>query len=66
MSEPAGGLLSDRAKAFIGALIGVLYAVGMGLRGDLLPAVIGGVLAAVLCFLVLREVERQRAARRRR
>jgi hypothetical protein len=64
MSDRAG--ISDRAKAFIGALIGVLYAVGMSWRGDDLPAIIGGVLAAILCFLVLREVERQRAARRQR
>jgi hypothetical protein len=57
--------MSDRAKAFVGALIGVLYAVGMGLRGDVLPSVIGGILAAVLCFLVLRAVERQRQQRKR-
>jgi hypothetical protein len=65
MSEPARGLISDRAKALVGALIGVLYAVGMSLRGDVFPSVVGGVLAGVLCFLVLRAIERRRAARRR-
>ena len=64
MSEDSGGL-STRAKAFVSALIGVLYAVGMSLRGDVLPGVVGGILAGILCYLVLREVERQRAARRR-
>ena len=62
MNEDSGGL-STRAKAFVGALIGVLYAVGMSVRGDVLPGVVGGILAGILCFLVLREVERQRAAR---
>jgi predicted lipid-binding transport protein (Tim44 family) len=55
--------LSDRAKATAGAFIAVLYALGMGLRGDLLPGVVGGVLAGVLCFLVLREVEQRRRRR---
>ena len=58
------GFLSDRAKVAIGVLIGVLYAVGMGLRGDVLPSVIGGVLAAVLCFLVLRRIELRRRGSR--
>ena len=49
----------------MGALIGVLYAIGMSLRGDVLPGIVGGILAGILCFLVLREVDRQRRARRR-
>ena len=46
MSSDAGaGGLSTRAKAIVGALIGVLYAIGMSLRGDVLPGVVGGILA---------------------
>jgi hypothetical protein len=59
---PAG--LSTRSKIVAGIFIGTLYAVGMILRGDLLPGLVGGVLAGVLCFLVLREIEAQRRRRR--
>jgi uncharacterized membrane protein len=55
--------LSTRAKIIAGAFVGVLYAVGMS-AGDVLPGVVGGVLAAILVFLVLREYERQRRDRR--
>jgi hypothetical protein len=55
--------LSTRAKIGVGAFIAVLYAVGMSIRGEVLPGVIGGLLAGVLCFLVLREYERQRGGR---
>jgi uncharacterized membrane protein len=58
--------MSLRAKIVAGAFVGVLYAVGMSVRGDVLPGVVGGVLAAILCVLVLREYERQRADRTRR
>ena len=55
--------LSLRAKIGAGVFIGVLYAVGMSVRGEVLPGVVGGVLAAILCVLVLREYERQRRGR---
>ena len=55
--------LSLRAKIGVGVFIGVLYAVGMSVRGEVLPGVVGGVLAAILCVLVLREYERQRRGR---
>jgi hypothetical protein len=61
--EPARGL-STPAKVFASAFVGVLYAVGMSLRGDVLPGVVGGLLAGVLCFLVLREIEQRRRDRR--
>jgi hypothetical protein len=64
--EPPPGGLTDRAKVIAAVLIGVLYAIGMTIGGDPLPGVVGGVLAGILCFLVLRAVERQRAERRRR
>jgi hypothetical protein len=50
----------------IGVLIGALYAVGSAIRGDLVPGLVGGALAAVLCVLVLREVEARRRRRDRR
>jgi hypothetical protein len=65
VDEPPRGL-PTRAKIAAGIFIGVLYAVGMSLAGDVLPGVVGGALAGVLCFLVLREAERQRRERRRR
>jgi hypothetical protein len=46
----------------VGVLLGALYAIGQALRGDVVPGLVGGALAGVLCVLVLREVE----ARRRR
>ena len=48
----------------IGVLLGALYAVGMAIRGDVLPGLVGGALAAVLCVLVLRRVEDRRRHRR--
>jgi hypothetical protein len=49
----------------VGAFIAVLYAVGMSVRGQVLPGVVGGLLAGILCVLVLREYERQRRDRGR-
>ena len=57
--------LSTGAKVAAGAFIAVLYAVGMSLHGDVLPGVVGGVLAGILCFLVLREIEQRRDRRGR-
>jgi hypothetical protein len=55
--------LSTRAKVGAGVFVGVLYAIGMSVRGDVLPGIVGGVLAAVLVVIVLREYERQRGGR---
>jgi hypothetical protein len=63
--DPAPGL-STPAKIGVGVFVGLLYAVGMSAAGEVLPGVVGGVLAGVVCFLVLREYERQRRERRRR
>jgi hypothetical protein len=49
----------------VGVLIGVLYAIGQALRGDVVPGLVGGALAGVLCVLVLREVEARRRRRNR-
>jgi hypothetical protein len=61
--RPPPQSLSTRAKVAAGAFIAVLYAIGMSLRGDVFPGVVGGVLAGILCFLVLREVEQRRRRR---
>jgi hypothetical protein len=50
-----------RKVAILAAFVGLFYAVGMIARGAIAPGIVGGILAAILCFLVLREVgERQR------
>jgi hypothetical protein len=58
--------MSTRQVAFAGAVVGVLYAVTLSLRGDVAPGIVGGVLAAILAFLVIRRVEEYNAAKRRR
>jgi hypothetical protein len=62
---PSQSGLSTRAKVGAGAFIAVLYAVGMSLRGNVFPGIVGGILAGILCFLVLREVEQRRDRRGR-
>jgi hypothetical protein len=52
--------LSTRAKICAGVFIAVLYAVGMVSRGYVAAGIVGGVLAGVVCFLALREYERQK------
>ena len=59
--------MSRRNIAILGAVVGVLYAAGMVARGAVAPGLVGGLLAGILCFLVLREVgERQRRRLRAR
>ena len=57
--EPPPGL-SQRAKIVAGACIAVLYAGGMGFRGDWLPGIVGGILAGVVLVMVLTRIERRR------
>ena len=70
LDRPPPEPLSRRQTAIAGAFIGALYAVGMIGRGETLAGIVGGVLAAILLFLVLREVGRRQrrriAARERR
>jgi hypothetical protein len=63
VGDPQG--LSVRAKAGVAAFVGALYALGMVLAGEVFPGIVGGVLAGVLCFLVLREIEQRRRRRER-
>jgi hypothetical protein len=57
---PAPRGLSLRAKIAAGTFIGVLYAGGMSARGDVLPGVVGGILAGILLVLVLIRLEQRR------
>jgi membrane associated rhomboid family serine protease len=57
--------MSTRAKAGAGVVIAILYGIGMSARGHVAAGVVGGLLAGVVCFLALREYERQRSARSR-
>ena len=52
--------MKPRQWALAGAFIGILFAIGSIARGDVAPGIVGGVLAGILCFLVLRQIsERQ-------
>jgi uncharacterized membrane protein YebE (DUF533 family) len=52
--------LSTRAKIGAGAFIAILYATGMVSRGYVAAGIVGGVLAGIVCFLALREYERNK------
>jgi hypothetical protein len=49
--------------AIAGAVIAVLFAAGSIARGDVAPGIVGGILAGVLCFLVLRQISERQWAR---
>jgi uncharacterized membrane protein len=51
------------AKIAAAAFVAVLYAGGMGFRGDWLPGIVGGVLAGLLLILVLNRLEARRRER---
>ena len=52
--------MNRRQWALAGAFIGTLFAIGSIARGDVAPGIVGGILAGVLCYLVLRRIsERQ-------
>jgi hypothetical protein len=60
--EPRRGL-STRNKLIAGVFIAVLYAGGMGFRGDWLPGIVGGILAGIVLVMVLNRVEQRRRGR---
>ncbi len=65
--RPAGrGELSVRSMWIVAVAVGALYAFGAIVRGDVAAGLVGGALAAILCFLVLRSLFEQRRRRRRR
>ena len=55
--------LTPFQRAFAGAFIGILFALGSIARGDIAPGIVGGILAGVLCFLVLRQISERQWAR---
>ena len=52
--------------ALVGAFFGVAFALSSGLRGDVLPGIVAGALAAVVVYLVLQRVQDHNAEARRR
>jgi hypothetical protein len=55
--------LKPRQSVLAGAFIGILFAAGSISRGDVAPGIVGGVLAAILFVLVMRQIavrQRQR------
>jgi hypothetical protein len=60
--EPPKGL-SLRAKIAAGAFIAILYAGGMSVRGEVLPGIVGGILAGIVLVLVLIRLEERRRHR---
>jgi L-lactate permease len=58
--------MSRRTMAIVAVFFGVAYAVSSAIRGQVLPGLVTGVLAAVLVFLVLTRVQEHNAAVRRR
>jgi predicted PurR-regulated permease PerM len=55
-----------KARIVVAVLVGAGYAITYTLNGHLVPGLVGGVLAAVLLFLVVDRFERQTRARRER
>ncbi len=50
-------------KVAAGAFIAILYAGGMGFRGDWLPGIVGGILAGIVLVMVLNRIEQRRRRR---
>jgi hypothetical protein len=55
--------MPKRNVAIMAVFVGVLYAAGMIARGAIAPGIVGGILAGILMYLVLREIG-QRQQRR--
>jgi asparagine N-glycosylation enzyme membrane subunit Stt3 len=55
--------LTDFQRAFAGAFIGILYAIGSIARGYLLAGLVGGALAGILTYLVLKRYAENRRRR---
>jgi hypothetical protein len=56
--------MSTRAKVGAGVVIAILYGAGMISRGYVAAGIVGGVLAGIVCFVALREYERQQREKR--
>jgi hypothetical protein len=71
VSDPGDrGQITPVQAAAAGGVIGLIYAVVLVATGDVAPGLVGGVLLAVLIFLVIQRVQafyalkRQRSTRR--
>ena len=58
-------LLGTRGRVAAGIIVFVVYAASFALRDEILPGLVGGALAGVLMFLLLREAEQRRRRRGR-
>ena len=56
-------LLGPRRRIVLGAFFGVLYAVSFIARGSVAPGIVGGVLGAILVYLILKEADERRRRR---
>jgi fructose-specific phosphotransferase system IIC component len=57
--------VNPRATALLATVVGGAYAVAMVVRGDLLPGLVGGLLAGILVVLLGRRVDAHNRMRRR-
>jgi hypothetical protein len=57
--------MTTRRLALLCALVGVAYAAVLTVTGDPAPGLVGGVLLAVLVFVIVRRVQAYNAAKRR-
>jgi hypothetical protein len=62
--EPPPGLSTPK-KVAAGVFIAVLYAGGMIWRGYVAPGIVGGILAGIVMFMVLKRIEERRRTRGR-
>jgi L-lactate permease len=58
--------VSRRTIVIVALFFGVAYAVSAAIRGQVLPAIVTGVLGALLVYLVLVRVQEHHAEQRRR
>jgi hypothetical protein len=57
------GLLSRSQVIIVAVFVGGLYAAGSIARDDVVPGIVGGILAAVLMYLVILRFQDRRRAR---
>jgi hypothetical protein len=55
--------MKPKQWAIAGGFIAILFMIGSIARGEVAPGIVGGVLAGVLCFLVLREISTRQKQR---
>jgi energy-converting hydrogenase Eha subunit G len=58
--------VSTRQTVIVAAVIGLAYTITLVVQGGVAPGLVGGALAGVLVFLLIRRVQEHNAMRRRR